>query len=201
MSGTLSAADEAKLNASSAQSSLSPTAGSRTNATAAPTRKGAVANPADYWSETAFEKNSYVDPLDITIVSLAPNISWTANGSTITSYSNAYAVPYAFQYDGWSSSGVSFSWNGCVNCENLQLNSSDTWRNTDFEAVIVATMGAAGYAACGFNSDPAVFQLSPFIRAGNNGSFAWGYNSPSGAAGGCSNLVHFRENHGFGNGS
>jgi hypothetical protein len=199
VSGTLTSAGEAKLN--------TITQGTRTNAPAAPAAAGSTRqalssdSSAATYSETAFEKNSWVDPLDITIVSLAPNISWKANGSVITSYSNAYAVPYEFKYDGWSGGNVSFSWDGCVGCVNLQLNSSSSWTNTDFEEIIVALTGGSGYAACGFNSNPATFKLSPFIRAGNNGSFAYGHNSPSSATGGCSDLVHFRENHGYGNGS
>lgn len=111
-----------------------------------------------------------------------------------------YASTYQFSFDNWSSSGVSYNWYGCLSaCSDIGLQSSDTFYNSDFEAVVVAIFGVTGYAACGFDSRPATFYLSPYTFGYPNAVYGWGnYNN---ASGGCANLVHFRENHGSGHSS
>lgn len=153
----------------------------------------------------AFEKTSYVDPLDITITSVTTNLAWSGDGRPASSGGHivsslngdhSYAVPYQFAWDNWSSSGVSFAWSGCIGCSSLGLRSADTFHNTDFELVVVAIMGVAGYAACGWNGNPANFYLAPTTTGYPNGYYGWSHSSS--VSGGCSNLVHFRENHGGG---
>jgi len=59
--------------------------------------------------------------------------------------------------------------------------------------------GITGFAACGFDPRPATFYLSPHTLGYSNGYYSW--SSSNSSSGGCTNLVHFRENHGGGYGS
>lgn len=215
VSGTLTQAGQAEL---AAQAAAAPSAtGAQTNAEsastagAAPTAthpKSTTAAPAvtaaaaGTWA--AFEKVSYVDPLDITITSVTDNLTWSGNGigassGGVITGGSAYAVPYKFAYDNWSSSGVSFAWRGCIGCSYLTSQAYDTFYNTDFELVVVALTGVSGYAACGFDSRPATFYLAPWTEGFPNGYYSWGHSNS--VSGGCSDLVHFRENHGGGHSS
>lgn len=196
--GTLTASGLAALQAAS------PTSASSTDVVTgtAPSTGGAknAVTPNSLISYAAFEKVSWVDPLDITITSLADNLGWTSDGSSDVS-AGYNGVPYKFWADGWSDSGVNGSWGGCVGagCTTIEASVTDTWRNTDFEAVLLLTMGAAAYAACGFDTSAATFYLNPYIYGYNNGYYSWGHGQS--ASGGCSDLVHFRENHGGGSSS
>jgi len=155
-----------------------------------------VITPAITTAYADFEKVSYVDPLDITITSLVSNLNWQSNGTAIT---GVVATPesYNFNWDGWSNSPIGTTLSGYPTWPGFTAAQySQTFNNTDFEAVIVALYGEAGYALCGFNSNPATFYLSPFVEGNAQGYYS--YSNSNSVSGGCSDLVHFRENHGPG---
>ena len=161
-----------------------------------PQALSAAADYNGYWS--AFNKVSWVDPVDLTIVSIADNLTWQISGSTIP-WASAYYVPYQEHLVGdvttrtggnlwWSSgSGYTESW------------SDSNWTNSDFEAYVVAVMGIAGYAACGFNSSPAQFYLQADTAGWKNATFTAGWDSSN--SGGCVDLTWLRQNDGPGSGS
>jgi hypothetical protein len=165
----------------------------------APAARTGVAAPASvngYWS--AFNKTRFVDPVDLTIVSLVDNETWEISGSSIP-WASANMVPYMEHIGGdvttnlggnlwWASSST---WT-----ESLAQNS---WTNSDFEAWVVAVLGVAGYAACGFNSSPADFYLQSDTTGYNTANF--GVSWSDSRSGGCVDLTHFSQNDGAGSSS
>jgi hypothetical protein len=164
---------------------------------------GASANvAAATTTTTAYTKTSYIDPFQITITSLAANLSWQHSGSSVPSASyNIY--PYEFRYDGWSNTGTphpGFSFTSGA----VSIRASETFRNNDFEELMIAlatlTLGPAGaayvIAACGFSVATAVFNLSEYIKGNSSGGFNWSYNDST--SGGCSDLVSHHHYSGFG---
>lgn len=185
VSGTLTSAGQAKLNAETA-----------TTAQAATVATPAVAGAG---AHAAFEKVSYVDPADITITSLTDNMKWVSNGRTITQTTSS-AVSYKFQWDDWRATALKWTDSGYpFNKTFTKSQVSQTFTNTDFEKLILKLLGPMGLAACGGTTAPAVFVLSPFVEGKPNGTFAVGHSNS--VKGGCSDLVHFRENHGTGHSS
>jgi len=158
-----------------------------------------------------YNKISYVDPLDITITAEWNNLGEWRSGSMVsgqTVYPGALGaeamigLEYKYNVDNWSASPQTYSFHDDVwklqSTPPYTFDSqttgtvSQTFYNTDFETVVIAITGLAGYAACGFDSSPATFYLSPSITI--NG---WGFYSTSwsdSVKGGCSDLVHFRHN-------
>ncbi|SDJ43773.1 hypothetical protein SAMN05444157_3360 [Frankineae bacterium MT45] len=199
-SGGLTAAGAAKLEALTPKTSGAAQVSRQVGAPAVRSTKVAVpstkpATTAALGTYSAFEKASYVDPAIVTITSVTTNLFWQATGGRVVNPSGN-AVPYAFSWDGWSSSGVSFKWSGSP---TTQLQSFDTFHNTDFEKVVVGLLGVAGYAACGWNGSAANFYLAPWVNGIASGYYNWGHSNS--VSGGCSDLVHFRENHGGGSSS
>lgn len=153
------------------------------------------------WSE--FEKVSYVDPFDITITSLVDNMSWKSNGYQITSVDTS-PHSYEFAYDGWTEYGITRSTSGYPLDQSYTKSVfSDSWQNTDFEALMEDVAGAffpggatAVWLACGATNAPANFSLAPAVKAYPSGNFDLGHSES--VSGGCHDLVHFRENHGSG---
>lgn len=155
---------------------------------------GSEASLADP-TETGHQKTEWIDPLGITINSVADNLTWSYNGATWTSAS-ATADSYEFPYDGWSNSGlppITFltPGDGSIYYEEVEH-----FVNIDFELLVVALFGPAGYAACGFDSQPAYFTLSPAVRGYGNGDLGGSYGDS--VSGGCSDLVHHGSELGFG---
>ena len=143
-----------------------------------------------------FEKVSYVDPVDLTIISLVSKINWKSNGTSITAIT-ATPVSYKFNWDQWSASPITSYFAGYPSFPGFtSAQYSQTFTNTDFERYLVSILGVAAYAACGFDSSPAIFYLSPGSEGFANGYYDYG--SSQSVSGGCSNLFHFRENHGAG---
>lgn len=190
VSGRLTAAGKATLATTRSSSSV-----------AAPGTRSTFGSPMaapsnGYWS--AFNKVSWVDPIDLTIVSLADNLTWQTSGWSIP-WASAYPVPYMEHIGGdvttnlgggtWWSSGSNYTENTAYNY----------WTNSDFEAWVVAVIGPAGYAACGFNSTPANFYLQSSTIGYNNAYFGVGWNSWN--SGGCVDLTWLRQNSGPGSGS
>lgn len=202
VSGHLTSAGAGALAAASP--SPAPTGSSSTSTFGSPSSQNNISAPVPaagssyngYWS--AFNKVSWVDPVDLTIVSIADNLTWQISGSSIP-WASAYYVPYREHIGGdvttqtegnlWWSSGSNYteSW------------SDSSWTNSDFEAWVVAVLGIAGYAACGFNSNPAYFYLQADTAGWNNATFSPGWNSSN--SGGCVDLTWLRQNDGPGSGS
>lgn len=151
--------------------------------------------------KNAYIKSAFLDPFDITINSLATNLSWYINNPvSCVSFPSANIIPYKFAYDGWSTSGVSqfgpwkSSPTGCSN--SVFLGGYDQFRNTDFEDVVVALLGIDGYAACGFTGAAATFTYTDSITGTKTGSFSTA--STDTKQGGCTDLVHRDSETGYG---
>ncbi|MFD5537045.1 hypothetical protein ACFWIJ_04105 [Streptomyces sp. NPDC127079] len=141
----------------------------------------------------AHTKTAWIDPINITITSLTTNLRWPLYGATgnLTARNNAYK----FKYDGWSTSGtptpkfstVSGGWG---------TGGAETFKNNDFEDLVITLLGPAGWAACGFDSSTAVFKHNVHVYGYRNGDAHHTWSDSK--AGGCSNLVHHRTSTGFG---
>ncbi|MFG3101015.1 hypothetical protein ACGFZL_10895 [Streptomyces sp. NPDC048182] len=144
----------------------------------------------------AYDKAGYIDPLFIMITSLSVNLTYARGQGAILSNSvSAYAVPYAFKYDGWSRSGLKNTGIG-ITSSTVTVNPNETFTNTDFEKAMIAIFGPAAWAACGFDTSPAVFYLSPKVVGHASGTYDWSHQNH--VKGGCSDLVHFHNWHGYG---
>ncbi len=145
--------------------------------------------------KSAYQKDAYLDPFDITITSLAQNMTWGFNSSNQIVSASAYVVPYRFSWDGWGGGGPSSSvykngnYTAAINLAYYQST------NTDFENYVLAILGLAGLAACGFDTSPAVFTQNMALT-GESGGYQ--VSSADSATGGCSDLVHRDSENGYG---
>jgi hypothetical protein len=192
LEGTPTQQDLAYLN--SLDTSGSSAAPSEATATSTKLRPTNAALATATTSSSAYEKTSYVDPVDITITSLSANLTWAHNGSSVPSASYRI-VPYEFQYDGWSNSGTPHPpFNFTSSSVSIQAN--ETFKNTDFEQLLLVggfiacgpACVAAVIAACGFSVAPAVFTHREYIKGNASGGYNWSYNDS--ATGGCSSLIN-----------
>jgi hypothetical protein len=153
--------------------------------------------PADSTTyKNAYQKDAYIDPLDITITSLADNMSFGVDDSNqiLTSYSN-WSYGHRFAYDGWSgSSPWLYSYKNNAYTEVFE-NGIYQGTNTDFEQYLVYEFGPEVYAACGFNSSPANFTQNMILEATASTLTPISQDT---ATGGCSNLVHRDAESGYG---
>jgi hypothetical protein len=143
------------------------------------------------YTHSAYVKTAWIDPVDITITSLADNLDWNAARDL-----RAIVQAYKFKYDGWSMTPsrppIAFHWGSNWG----EAATHEQFRNTDFEKIIIAVFGLAGYVMCGFNSDAAIFTHNLQNYGYTNGARAWRWKDN--AHGGCVNLVHHRAWHGPG---
>ncbi len=148
-----------------------------------------------YWA--AYNKLAYIDPFNLTIVSLSNNFTWQISGTSVPwGITNPSAFMEHFGGDVTTNlgGGTSYlSFNGGTARQSLIWNS---WTNTSFENWVVFFMGVAGYAACGFNSSPANFYLQPNVLGYNNATFSTSDTHTK--SGGCTDLVHTNYNSGGG---
>jgi hypothetical protein len=144
---------------------------------------------------SAYEKTSWIDPLYITITSLTTNLKWPLYGAGGTLYGRNN--PYKFRYDGWSSSGTPpVKFKTLPGNAGWSINAAEQFVNNDFAAFIYATMGMAGWLACGAHlTTTAKFNHNVTTKGYRSGSRGWAYSDKK--SGACSNLVH----HGQWNGS
>ena len=145
------------------------------------------------WS--AYQKDAYLDPLDITITSLANNLTWTMTSNNEEVLSQAgNLVGYRFAYDGWSGYGP--EQNDYKNAAYTQAIQTGYYysQNTDFEHIMEAIFGPAVIAVCGGGS-PAVFVQDEQINGYWGGFFTGSSDSNTG---GCSDLVHRDAESGWG---
>jgi hypothetical protein len=139
----------------------------------------------------AYVKTAWIDPVNITITSLADDIQWNRQLAMSSEVNN-----YKFRYDGWTVTPGTPPINWSSGSGWKATSTHDTFRNVDFERIIVALFGPAGFAACHFNFHPAVFTHSLTATGRTNGVFVSHFSDT--ANGGCVNLVHHRAWSGFG---
>jgi hypothetical protein len=192
LTGTLTAGDLTTLSALS----TNPNGSADTAAVSDSAAALASASPASTSYQKAYVKTAWIDPLDITITSLADNLKWPLYGAggTLTARVN----PYEFKYDGWSSSGpskikfVTLSGN-----TGWSVNETDHFTNTDFASFVYVVFGVAGWLACGAPlTATAHFNHNVTVYGYRNNRRGWAWkDSKSGA---CTDLVHHAGWDGFG---
>jgi len=211
VTGTIDQADAAALNAlgangatpASSAGTVAPgadraPAADRPSAGAA--RSGGVVSSAATSFGYAYTKTAWIDPLNIVITSLTPNIKYPLRGSGASVY--YWSVPYAFSWDGWSSSGVNnrFSYLYPSGTYGWQVEAVDHFTNKDFATFIYVTMGLAGWLACGARfTVTAHFNHDVIVQGFANGNRGAGWNDS--ADGACANLVHHASWSGWGTAS
>lgn len=200
LSGTMGPDDLATLNSIGDGHASAPGSGSGVQSATVsgqrlPTTSQSPAAPNTSYG-SAHVKTAWIDPLNITITSLANNMSWPLYGAggTLTERWNAYDFPF----DGWSSSGVYLgpfvTLSGNI---GWSIRATDHFTNTDFATFVYIVFGIAGWLACGapltvtahFNHDLTIYGY----RSG-------GYNRAwnDSATGACTDLVHHAEWDGYG---
>jgi hypothetical protein len=139
----------------------------------------------------AYVKTAWIDPVNITITSLADDIQWNSGLAMHSEVNN-----YKFRYDGWTVTPGTppIIWSSGPGWRATSTH--DRFRNVDFERIIVALFGVVGAAMCHFNFNPAVFTHSLVAKGFHNGVRAWHFSDT--ANGGCVNLVHHRAWSGYG---
>lgn len=202
LSGVLTAAGAAVVQAmdSAASSAATDATSAASGLAASRAIYGSSANQSQATASTTYShyahsKGRWVDPIYITITSLTANIGWN---STSTHWTSAWGqnVAYKFPWDGWTTSGTPPVVLQSGSGGSVFSDASETFRNVDFELVLVATMGVTAYAACGFNANPAVFDHYREIKGNPSGSWTASWNDSK--TGGCSNLVHHSDDNGSG---
>jgi len=180
LSGTLTPGDLTQLSAATGgTSSTVQQAGSGTTAVTG-------IQPAATTYQQAYTKTAWIDPLNITITSLADNLQWPLYGAagTLTARVNTYDFPY----DGWSSTGpspikfqsISGGWS---------VNETDQFTNTDFATFVYTVFGLAGWLACGAPlTVTAHFNHNVTVSGYSNGNRGWAWNDS--VSGACTDLVH-----------
>jgi hypothetical protein len=156
----------------------------------------AGAAPAATSYSSAYEKTAWIDPLNITITSLADNLRWPLYGAggTLTARVN----PYDFQYDGWSTTGPSpIRFVTLAGNTGWSVNETDHFTNTDFASLVYVVFGVAGWLACGApTTATAHFNHNVTVYGYRSGSRGWAWNDS--VSGACSDLVHHSQWNGFG---
>jgi hypothetical protein len=156
----------------------------------------AAAAPSATSYQSAHVKTAWIDPLNITITSLADNLRWPLYGAggTLTARVN----PYEFKYDGWSSTGpLPIRFTTLSGNVGWSVRETDHFTNTDFASFVYVVFGVAGWLACGapltatahFNHDVTVYGYRSGAR-----NRAWNDT----ATGACVDLVHHAEWDGYG---
>jgi hypothetical protein len=166
-----------------------------------PTTPGSVAAQSSF-KNNFHTKTSWIDPLNITITSLADNLGWNTsackNCAAQVSSVGGYNFGYEFSWDNWSDSGTPpfvaqpTDKNGNVSLPANQVwsDASETFQNTDFERYLVLALGFAALALCGWDTSAAVFDHYLETKGNADGSATWSTNDSR--QGGCSNLVDHR---------
>lgn len=182
ISGSLSATDV---------STLAQVTGGASTATASATgvkSSGGAMAPMSVSYASDFSKASWIDPINITITSLTTNLTWPLYGAggTVSGRVN----PYAFAWDGWSSSGPSgLRFVSLPNNAGWSSRETDSFTNNDFAAAIYTVLGPAGFAACGSQwTTTAHFYHNVNTEGYRDGHRGWSYDDSKDGA--CANLVH-----------
>ncbi|MGI8415698.1 MAG: hypothetical protein ACR2P2_05705, partial [Nakamurella sp.] len=115
-------------------------------------------------------------------------------GSTVSSAAVS-EHSYKFAWDNWYGGTlppIAINFGG----GNASTTEAITYYNDDFAAFIRATMGVAGWAACGFTTHTAVFHHQETVHGNKNGSQSG--STADSKSGACSNLVHRSQWNGYG---
>lgn len=167
------------------------------------TQEATMASPTDTntVAETPQTASSTGDSSDSVSPVMQPySETGAAQTASSTSYSYAHTKTarnnaYKFKYDGWSTSGTPKPTFSTVS-NGWGTGGAETFKNNDFEYVVLATLGTASWAACGFSTDTAVFKHNVHVYGYRDGSRKHTWSDSK--SGGCSNLVHHRTSNGFG---
>ena len=199
MSGELTIEGKASLLESNLKAELSGQMTGRSTLQQIPNPSLQKSTPtsASLVTNTSHTKGRWVDPVYITITSLSVNLQWASDGTSWV-WATGYNQPYQFSWDGWTNSGTPpfTPYSSGTNGNSVSSPGSEWFRNVDFEAVLLLTMGFAAYAACGFNTDPAIFEHYREMKGNPDGG--WVASANDAKTGGCSNLVHHDDDNGWG---
>ena len=194
--GQLTAKGIADLAVISPVTTPSPTAVTKFVAPAS--QSSAVVTPSSYdgW-QSAYNKVAFIDPINLTIVSLSNNFTWEINGTGVI-YGNTTASAYMEHFGGdvTTSTGFGTSYTNIQGTYGIQSTTWNSWTNSDFEAWMVFFSGNAGYAACGFNSSPSQFYIAPTVTGNSDTTFT--HSDVHTKSGGCTDLIHTNYNSGYG---
>ena len=180
---------------SSTATSTSTSALPSNNSSATPSVSALATSYNGTWS--AFSKVAFIDPINLTIVSLSNNFSWKiANSSVVSGSTSPSAYMEHIGGDVTTSTGSGTYYVNLGGGSAIQSFTYNNWSNSDFEAWVVAVLGPPGYAACGFNANPAQFYLAPNVTGYNNSSYNASWSDT--VSGGCTDLVHFNSLSGTG---
>ena len=161
-------------------------------------QSSAVVTPSSYdgW-QSAYNKVAFIDPINLTIVSLSNNFTWEINGTGVI-YGNTTASAYMEHFGGdvTTSTGFGTSYTNIQGTYGIQSTTWNSWTNSDFEAWMVFFSGAAGYIACGFNSNPSQFYIAPTVTGASDTTFY--VSDVHTKSGGCTDLIHANYNSGYG---
>ncbi|MEJ0014531.1 MAG: hypothetical protein WDN07_02970 [Actinomycetota bacterium] len=194
--GQLTSKGIADLAAISPASTPSP--GTSTKLAGGAAQPSAALSPASYdgW-QSAYNKVAFIDPINLTIVSLSNNFTWEISGSSVI-YGNTTPSAYLEHFGGdvTTSTGFGTSYTNIGGAYGIQSTTWNSWTNSDFEAWMVFFLGAPGYAACGFNSSSSQFYIAPTVTGNSDTTFT--HSDVHTKSGGCTDLIHTNYNSGYG---
>jgi hypothetical protein len=147
---------------------------------------------------SAFEKVSWVDPVDITITSLANNLSWNSDGSSYWSVQRRALRLRLRRLVEHRRRRLLGRLRRC----RLHVHRGQCHRHVAQHRLRTRPRrhhGAGSVRGLRLRRFSANFYLNPYIYGYSNGTYSWGHGQS--VSGGCSDLVHFRENHGGGSSS
>jgi hypothetical protein len=147
--------------------------------------------PLNEYNNKVYYKTEYIDPVDITITSLATNLSYNYSSAGVMGSVGVTGDGYHFAYDGWSGAAATFT-SGDNGGTTAYATGYYQQTNTDFATFMDSISG--GLPVCGLTTT-AVFTENQTVgdSASKNGAAPpapSGGNSDS-ATGACSSLVHF----------
>lgn len=156
-----------------------------------------VLSPLTEYNNKVYYKTEYIDPLDITITSLAVNLSYNYSSTGVLGTSSTGGDGYHFAYDGWSGSAATFT-DGINGGTTVIGTGYYRQQNIDFQLF----MDAIGFGLLCTGSLTATFTQNmqiadAAVKNGGTPPPASNANQDT-ATGGCSNLVHFGAEFGSG---
>lgn len=151
----------------------------------------ATVTPLNEYNNKVYYKTEYIDPFDITITSLAVNLSYNYSSAGVMGSIGVTGDGYHFAYDGWGGAAASFSY-GDNGGTTAYASGYYQQTNTDFAEFM--SLLYDGLPVCGLDTS-ATFTEDQTVAdaAALNGAQPpppSGGNSDS-ATGACSSLVHF----------
>lgn len=161
------------------------------------TNKTGTITPLNEYNVQVFSKAEYVDPVDITITSLAENLSYNYDSATgIIGGNSAYPVGYHWAYDIWGGAAATSSITLNDGSLDVVANGYYQQTNVDFQAVVMLLLGPLAYASCTELGQTTVFTHDLFIGGAAGPEIA--YSNADSKSGGCANLTHWTAEYGTG---